>query len=210
MIAWAVYDLMNNLADHIAGIILAAGEGKRIGKNKALLEIEGVSFLEKVFVPLKNTSCNPVIVVGGSESDKVKAEAGRLGADFVLNEKWPAGQFSSLKAGLRKLGQHTEGVIIALVDHPLVNAKTYVMLLEEFLEHGDKIILPIYAGRRGHPIIIPSDIIEEIKSAPDNSILKDIIFNHADKIYEIVVEDPGILKDIDTNSDLERMSGVWP
>lgn len=198
---------MDNLTNRIAGIILAAGEGKRIGKNKALLEIEGISFLERVFVPLKDAGCNPVIVVGGSQSDEVKAEAGRLEADFVLNEKWPSGQFSSLKAGLWKLKKPSEGAIIALADHPLVNAKTYVLLLEEFLEHGDKIILPICAGRRGHPIVIPGDIIEEIKSAPDDAILKDIIFNHADKIYEMVVEDTGILKDIDNNSDLEKIKG---
>jgi molybdenum cofactor cytidylyltransferase len=194
---------MSNLADKIAGIILAAGEGKRIGQNKGLLKINGISFLEKVILPLKNAGCDPVIVVGGSQSDKVKAESLKHGAEFALNEKWQSGQFSSLKAGLRQLKHDVEGAIIALADHPLVMSNTYNILMEEFLEHSDKIILPICNGRRGHPIVIPEEIIKEIKSAPDNSILKDIIFDHTDKIYETVIEDPGILKDIDTNSDLE-------
>jgi len=194
---------MSILKNNIAGIILAAGEGRRIGKSKGLLEIDGVSFLEKVIVPLKRAGCNPIIVVGGSESDKVEAKALKLGAKFALNENWQAGQFSSLKAGLRQLEQDVEGVIIALVDHPMVNTKTYAVLMEEFLAHSDKIILPICNSRRGHPIIIPEEIIDEIKSAPDSSILKDIIYFHKDKIYEMVVEDPGILKDIDNKSDLE-------
>jgi molybdenum cofactor cytidylyltransferase len=194
---------MSNLAENIAGIILAAGEGKRIGQNKGLLKIGGISFLEKVILPLKDAGCDPVIVVGGSQSDKVKAESLKHGAEFALNENWQSGQFSSLKAGLRQLKHDVEGAIIALADHPLVMSNTYNILMEEFLEHSDKIILPICNGRRGHPIVLPDDIIGEIKSAPDNSILKDIIFDHTDKIYETVIEDPGILKDIDTNSDLE-------
>jgi len=194
---------MSNLTNNIAGIILAAGEGKRIGQNKGLLTIDGISFLEKVIVPLKEAGCDPVIVVGGAQSDKVKAEAFKHGAEFTLNEKWQAGQFTSLKAGLRQLRRDVEGAIIALVDHPLVNTKTYALLLDEFLEYGDKIILPICNGRRGHPIALPKEIIDEIISAPDSSILKDIIFNHADMIYETLVEDPGILKDINTNLDLE-------
>ncbi len=197
---------MSNLADKIAGIILAAGEGKRIGQNKGLLKIDGISFLEKVIVPLKDAGCSPVIVVGGSQSEKVKVEAIKHGAKFALNENWQSGQFSSVKAGLRQLKRDVEGAIIALVDHPLVMSNTYVILMEEFLEYSDKIILPICDGRRGHPIVLPREIIDEIISAPDDSILKDIIFSHADKIYETLVEDPGILKDIDINSDMEGIN----
>ncbi|MCP4583614.1 MAG: nucleotidyltransferase family protein [candidate division Zixibacteria bacterium] len=197
---------MNKKTGNIPGVILAAGEGKRIGKNKALIKIDGTSFLELVTDSLRDGGCDSIIVVGGASSDEVKKLSEKLGVIFVLNENWQKGQFSSLKTGLSSINEKQSRLMITLVDHPFVNQNTYHRLIKESFDNPDHIIIPIYEARRGHPIIIPKLIIDEVISAPDDSILRDIIFNHKELIHELVVEDPGILRDIDVKEDIIKMS----
>ena len=85
--------------DRIAGVILAAGEGKRFGECKALATLDGVTFLDMIAKSLKDVGCEPVIVVGGREVGRIIAEATRLGIDYIINADWKKGQFSSLKTG---------------------------------------------------------------------------------------------------------------
>jgi len=121
----------------------------------------------------------------------------------VLNENWQSGQFSSLKTGLSNLGGKYSRAMITLVDHPYVDQNTYYQLIEDSHDNSDHIIIPIYKKRRGHPIIIPKSIIDEVISAPDDSILRDIISGHKEMIREITVDDPGILRDIDTIEEIK-------
>jgi molybdenum cofactor cytidylyltransferase len=194
---------MNSDTEHIGSIILAAGEGRRIGGNKALLPIDGTTFLGKVADALKAIDSRPIVVVGGSEYQQVKQSAESLGVDFAHNTDWQSGQFSSLKAGIKHLKTKPTTLLITLVDHPLVKADTYKQLFEHSGEHPDCIIIPSHNGRRGHPIIIPQIIINEILDADIDSNLRVIINNHKDKIHELSVDDGGILRDIDTKADFE-------
>jgi CTP:molybdopterin cytidylyltransferase MocA len=240
----------------VAGIILAAGEGKRIGRNKALLEIGGVKSLERVATCMRDAGCDPVIVVGGAEASSVREEALRLGVRLVLNGNWRNGQFSSLKTGMSELvrGEESElpsaegsapasangsalasaeglglasangsrrasergskmacgewaetqiaGAMVALVDHPFVKKETYQVLVGASERFPRKIIIPTYRGRRGHPVVVPREVITEIIGAPDGMTLRDIIREHDDLVLEQAVDDTGILKDIDSEADL--------
>jgi CTP:molybdopterin cytidylyltransferase MocA len=191
-----------NKTKNIPGIILAAGEGKRIGKNKALIEIDGISFLEMITIPMRNSGCDPLIVVGGANSAKVRTLANKLDIQFALNENWPIGQFSSLKTGLSSLNEKRSRVMITLVDHPFVNQSTYLHLIEDSSVNPDHILLPIFNKRRGHPVVLPKLIIGEVLRAADNLNLREIISLHKELIREINVDDPGILRDIDVEEDI--------
>lgn len=196
----------------IAGIILAAGEGKRIGRNKALLEIGGVKSLEKVAVCLHEAGCDPVIVVGGAEAESVREEALRLGVEFAQNRNWRSGQFSSLKTGMSALQDLTGpamqpgGVIVALVDHPLVKKETYQILAGTFRRFPERIIIPTHQDRRGHPVVVPRVAITDILSSPDGANLRDLIRKRDNLVLEQAVDDTGILKDIDTEMDLKNVA----
>ncbi|MCX5800179.1 MAG: nucleotidyltransferase family protein [Candidatus Eisenbacteria bacterium] len=209
---------MTSESTGIAGIILAAGEGKRIGKNKALLEIGGIKSLEKVATCMCGAGCDPVIVVGGAEADSVSEEAARLGVRFIQNENWQRGQFSSLKVGTSQLasvvgagrgagtGKSTQvgGAMVALVDHPLVKRETYQVLVGTSRKFSGRIIVPTYQERRGHPVVVPRDVMTEIVNSPDGMTLRDIIRKHDHLVLEQAVDDAGILTDIDTEADLRR------
>lgn len=193
------------MTDNIAGIILAAGEGKRAGGNKALAKIGDLSFLDIISNALGKCKCQPIVAVVGSEADKVQSLQYRENIRFVLNDNWQRGQFSSLRKGLAALKRDTLGVMLTLVDHPLVKQDVYDLLCEVFSENTGKIILPIYMGKRGHPIVIPRSLIGEILKARDNDNLKDIIRGHSEMIIEQLVDDPGILRDIDTERDIKAI-----
>jgi nicotine blue oxidoreductase len=241
----------------ITGIVLAAGEGRRAGGVKALLELGGRTFLDRVVTAVRGAGCEPVIVVGGADSARVEAEARRLGAGFVLNEQWRDGQFSSLKAGagsVRTLGttsafgtadarslgttsaqalENTDSralgtadapsvgaagprppgtaALVALVDHPEVRSETCRTLVDAFRESPDRIVIPVCEDRRtgrltrGHPVVLPPEVLAEVAVAPDGATLRDIIHARAGLIVEVRVEDPGVLKDVDTAADLKEL-----
>jgi molybdenum cofactor cytidylyltransferase len=195
---------VNSKHKRVAGVILAAGEGRRAGRNKGLLEIGGVTFIEKVAIPLREAGCEPVLVVGGADADAVQEESERLGLSFVVNENWRRGQFSSLKTGLSHLATGAAGAFVALVDHPFVADETYRALLIKFSASPGSIVVPSHGGRRGHPVLIPEQVIEEILLSPDDSTLRDIMRKHRNLIIQQEVTDSGILKDIDTLAELER------
>jgi molybdenum cofactor cytidylyltransferase len=194
---------MNKEAEHIASVVLAAGEGRRVGGNKALLEIGGVTFLAKVVTALKAIESDPIVVVGGANYHEVEKLATKLEIGFAYNDKWQSGQFSSLIAGLKYLKKKPPAVLIALVDHPLVKSETCSKLIKMSSQHPQAIIIPTHESRRGHPIIIPGNLIPEIIEADENSNLRVIINNHQKEILELPVDDSGILKDIDTKADFE-------
>jgi CTP:molybdopterin cytidylyltransferase MocA len=192
---------------NIAAIVLAAGEGKRLSRTKGLIEIDGVSFLQRVVGFLKDGGVESIIVVGGANAGELKQAAENLGVDFALNTEWQTGQFSSLKIGIRSLTRRPHGLLVALVDHPLVKPQTCSKLLEAFSRNPQKVYLPVHEEKKGHPIIIPREIIKEIEISSSDSNLRQIIGKHHELVVELPVDDAGILRDIDTISDLK---GIKP
>jgi molybdenum cofactor cytidylyltransferase len=188
----------------IAAIILAAGEGRRFGQCKAMALLDGVTFLEIIANHLKKIKCDPIIVVGGRDAATIANEAKRLGINHTINSDWEKGQFSSLKSGLSFIKEDICGALVTLVDHPFVAAETYSLMIDGFVKRPNRIIVPIYDHKRGHPIILPRDIINQIFQSPEDITMRDIIKNHEAMVVQFRCEDPGVLKDIDTKEDLEK------
>ena len=94
-------------------------------------------------------------------------------------------------------------LMVALVDHPFIKPKTCRLLIETSRKNPGRIIIPTHDSRRGHPIIIPGEIIEQVKKSPVNANLRQIIGKYQRLVVELPVNDAGILKDIDTISDLK-------
>jgi molybdenum cofactor cytidylyltransferase len=190
--------------EKIAGIILAAGEGRRFGECKATAKLNAETFLEVIAGRLKDIGCEPVIVIGGRYPDTIIVEAARLKIAYAINTEWEKGQFSSLKAGLSSINCDICGTFITLVDHPFVTPETYRLMKEAFAKFPKRIVIPVYDYKRGHPILIPAEIIRQIIESPEETNLRDIIKNHESMVIQFRCEDPGVLKDIDTKEDLEK------
>ena len=177
-----------------AGLVLAAGESRRMGSPKALLRYRGETFLDRV-VRMLGAHCAPVIVVLGAGAEEIRAQAQRP-ATFVENANYRSGQTSSMQAGLRAVPAHSAGVLFTLVDHPAVDPETIAALAAE-AEPGLLVRVPRHHGERGHPIWFSSALIPEFLALPEDGAAREVVRRHAAETGFLEVDDAGILADID-------------
>ena len=109
----------------VAGVVLAAGRGSRMGRPKALVEFEGESFLGRVVKSMRRGGVGPITVVVAQGMEDVAEESRAAGADVGVNPHPERGQLSSFEVGVGGLGSGCLGAVVALVDHPLVRSSTY-------------------------------------------------------------------------------------
>jgi len=184
-----------------AGLILAAGESRRMGSPKALLPFRGESFLDTL-IGLLAPVCSPVIVVLGAEAERIRAAASRPAA-FVYNQDYLRGQTSSLQCGLRAAPASADGVLFTLVDHPALSRPTLHRLLAPV--GPERLRIPRYRGQKGHPIWFARDLIGEFLSLDAGGAARDVVRAHVAETAFLDVDDPGILADIDDPEAYRRL-----
>ena len=117
----------------IAGLVLAAGESSRMGRDKALLTYQGRTFLEGVVAKLREAGVGRVAVVLGYHAEEIQRALNLKGLEFIVNRNYQRGQTSSLQEGLRTLeGSNPEAVVLCPVDHPVFSSQTVRNLIETF------------------------------------------------------------------------------
>ncbi len=151
----------------IVGVVLSAGESRRMGSPKALLSIGGSVFIERIVSALEESRVGKIIVVLGHHAEEIKAKIGRLPITVVVNKDYTKGQLSSLIVAIRSLeAEKVDGALVHLVDHPFVNPTLIRQMIDNFYEfpvHGlfklaDKPELVIFNGsfyRNLNYIIMP-------------------------------------------------------
>jgi molybdenum cofactor cytidylyltransferase len=186
-------------AARVAAIVLAGGESRRMGFPKALLAIEGHTFVEHILAAFAASRVERVYVVVGCHRDRILATVDLAPARVVYNAQWEQGQLSSLIAGLRALpaGQY-DAFLMALVDHPFVDPAVVDALIAAYEATGRAIVVPVHEGRRGHPVLFAARLIPELLSAPLDQGARAVVRAHAAEVLEIPAPAPGILADIDT------------
>lgn len=197
-------------AARIAGVVLAAGASRRAGTSKAIATIGGETLVARVVRTLREAGCAPVIVVvGAPHEDRVRAEAERAGARTVRNDDPERGMSSSLQLALAALAADTDAAVIALVDHPRVEAATVRALADAFRAHGTPRIRPTHAGRAGHPYLVGraafAPLLALAPDAPEGA--RPVLRALATR--EVPVGDPAIHDDLDTPEALAA-AGVTP
>jgi molybdenum cofactor cytidylyltransferase len=183
----------------VAAIVLAAGQSRRMGFPKALLPIGQQTFLGRVIDTLSASRIADVYVVLGCDHERILAAVDVRPARVVLNPDWPQGQLSSLLAGLRAAAaDRYDAIVMALVDHPLIDIDTVNGILAAFEQTGRAIVLPVHDGRRGHPVLFAARLVPELLAAPADQGARAVVRAHAQEILEVRSPAPGILADIDT------------
>jgi molybdenum cofactor cytidylyltransferase len=180
----------------ITALILAAGQGKRIGMPKWKLEFNEKSFLEIINEKLIASDINNIFCV---YRDKSKPSISTL--NYILNKTPEFGMFSSIYYGTKNIND-TRGILIWPVDHPFIKLETLTELIHAFMLNPNSIAKPLYYDRGGHPIILPEKIFKGINTADYDGGLRQFL-NDVKAEYTIVsTDDPNILRNINTPKDL--------
>lgn len=191
------------------GLILAAGESRRMGSPKALLDYRGATFLDAL-IALFAARCSPVIVTLGAGAEEIRARTAGP-AQFVLNADYARGQLSSMQCGLRAVPPGAEGVLFTLVDHPAVSAGTIDALLAPAQLRREALLrVPRFRGRCGHPIWFARELLPEFLALPESAAARDVVRRHAGETAFLDLDDPGILADIDDPAAYRALTGATP
>lgn len=184
----------------MVAVVLAAGESSRMGRPKALLLIEGQTFIEKIVGTLKQTSVGKVIVVLGHNADEMRRSIDHLPVEILINPDYKLGQLSSLQVAVRHLKKtpDCDGMLVHLVDHPYIDAKLVDRMIESFRASGKLIAVPRHGAKRGHPVIFARKLFDELLAAPMDQGAKAVVNARRDDTLEIDSQDAGITVDIDT------------
>jgi molybdenum cofactor cytidylyltransferase len=188
----------------LAAVILSGGASCRMGSPKALLPYQGGTFLEHLLKVTDHPRIGWRRVVLGADAQAI-AESVELPADeMVINENWEAGQLSSIQTGVRSLPAGTDGMLLCLIDHPLISRELVGALMERFYESGKAIVLPVYKGRRGHPVIFASRLYEELLSAPLETGARAVVWAHSEEVCEMETSEEGCVLNLNDPDALAK------
>lgn len=183
-----------------AAIVLAAGLSSRLGPFKPLLDLGGETLADRVIGLFRKLGVD-VYLVAGWRQEELRAGIRSRDITIVPNPDYAAGMFTSVRAGLRRLGAGYQAFFIMPVDIPLVRPFTIKRLLQTAAEHPGRIIYPVFGSRRGHPPLIPAALAPDILVWEKDGGLKSFLAAREAMAVEIKVPDGNILFDVDTPQD---------
>ena len=191
----------------LATVILSGGASSRMGSPKALLPYQGRPFLQHLLEVVQNPKIGARRVVLGAHADPITKAIPLDPSEIVINEDWNHGQLSSIRAGLRSLPAGTDGVLLCLIDHPLISASLVDGLIDQFYATRAAIVVPVYEGKRGHPVIFSATLYGELESAPEEVGARSVVWAHAKEISEFQTLEEGCVLNLNDPEAFERFTG---
>lgn len=184
----------------VAGLLLAAGAGSRLGRPKALVELGGMTLAERGVALLRDGGADPIVMVTGA------VDLSLPGVTSVHNPDWPTGMGSSLRVGLRALPADSSAVVIGLVDQPLISPEAVRRLISAFRD-GARVAVAAYSGKRRNPVLISQELWGQVAESADADYgAREFLREHADQVTLVECGDVAHPDDLDTPADLHRIT----
>ncbi|MEO6435084.1 MAG: nucleotidyltransferase family protein [Tepidisphaeraceae bacterium] len=202
-------------SSRIAAVVLAAGLSRRMGRFKPLLPIGDKPLLARVIDSLIGAGAiGPIVVVTGHAAAQVDSILKIYSVRAVHNPAYATGgMLSSVQTGLTSLRGEADAVFIVLGDQPMVRPDTIAALASAWRSagagHRPRVVLPIHAGKHGHPILLSADGIDEVLALPPDHTLKNYTNRHSERTLEVEVDDPAVHDDLDTPDDYAAALERW-
>ena len=203
---------MGTVRNAVAGVLLAAGQGSRFGRPKALVELDGQTLAERGVTLLRAGGTDPVLIVTGAAQVELRP---KHQARTVYNREWRTGMGSSLRAALRALteleaGPEIGAVVVALADQPLVGAEAVGRLIAAY-RAGAGVAVAAYGGKPRNPVLLAREHWPEvIATATGDQGARAFLRARPELVTLVECGDTGRPDDIDTPADLEHIAVSRP
>ncbi len=168
-----------------------------MGTSKQLLRLGNKSVIRHCVDTLMDAGIPKIVVVCGAEhacADELRGTDARI----VRNAAKASQMADSVRIGLRAVDESCSGVLLCLADHPLVSRNTYQAIIDAHNRAPERIIIPAFDGKRGHPTLFPFAVLNDIFFLPT---LRDVILEEGGRVLEVDVSDEGVVLDMDTEDD---------
>jgi molybdenum cofactor cytidylyltransferase len=190
----------------LAAVILSGGSSSRMGSPKALLPYQGRPFLDHLLEVTKHPKIGVRRVVLGAHAESITKAVALRPDEIIVNEEWEKGQLTSLHAALRSLPPEVDGILLCLIDHPLISAGLINELVTAFYETKAPIVLPVYEGKRGHPVIFSGRLFVELENAPLSVGARAVVWAHVKEIFEMDTTEEGCILNLNDPETFERVT----
>ena len=187
----------------LAAVILSGGASSRMGSPKALLPYQGRPFLEHLLEVTLLPEIGVRRVVLGAHAGPIVNAVNLKADEIVVNSDWEKGQLRPIQEALRSLPPGTDGILLCLIDHPLISSLLVQDLIEQFYKAEKPIVLPVYEGRRGHPVIFSASLYDELLGAPLETGARAIVWAHKSDVEEVQTNEEGCVLNL---NDPETMN----
>jgi CTP:molybdopterin cytidylyltransferase MocA len=180
-------------------VVLAAGAGTRFGEPKAGALVQpGVRFVDAVVATAREAGADPIVVVA---APNLSLPSGVVG---VTNPNARGEQIHSLRLGLARLvGVSVQGALVWPVDHPFVDLQSALAVIDGAKRTRAPIVLPVFEGRRGHPVYFSRDCWRELATVAEGGA-RTVVHAHAAELLEVPVVNIGVVRDVDTRADMSN------
>jgi molybdenum cofactor cytidylyltransferase len=194
----------------ICGIILAAGEGKRMGKVKLTLPLGDKQLIEWVLQAVKLAPLDKYFLVVRPEDKEMIKIGESWGAEIVLNPEYRSGMSSSIRKALYQISSEVvEGIFILLGDQPLINPSIIFKMLKAFTSGKREIVVPFYKDKQGNPVLFDNYWRDELLELSGDVGGRVLIKAHPERIKRVKVSDESIFLDIDREKDYGKIKSIF-
>ncbi|RLB89243.1 MAG: molybdenum cofactor cytidylyltransferase [Deltaproteobacteria bacterium] len=191
----------------LAGIILAAGRGTRMGSElcgaKQLLPLGGRPVLARVIENALAAGLDPIILVLGHKAQEIMAAVDVSQVRVVVNPLYKTGMAGSIRLGIGEVGPGCDGAMFLLGDQPLVDKAILLELINAFTSNS--IVIPTFQGRQGNPVIFGAGFFPQLQQLKGDRGGRVLFEAHAQEIIRVPVETEGVCFDLDTPEDYHRL-----
>ncbi len=194
----------------VSAIILAAGKSTRMGITKQLMPLGQTTILGQVIDNFLGSKTEEIIVVVGHRDQEIVRAIGKRPVKIALNRLYNQGMSTSMIAGLSLVSNKSRGFIFALADQPFIDSKTIDSLIRVFEDSVKGIVVPLYKGIRGHPVIFSTKYQGELMALKGDTGGREIIARHPEDVLKVNVDCSGIVHDMDTLDEYIKKAKKHP
>jgi molybdenum cofactor cytidylyltransferase len=190
----------------VAAIVLAAGASTRMGgRVKQLLPWRGTTLVENAIAIAAQSSASETVIVLGAHAEEIRATIRSGAGRVIVNREWETGHASSIRAGLRVLSPQIDAAIFVNADQPLLTSDVLDALAQRYRETDAPIVVPLYAGKRGSPVLFQRAHFEELANLRDEQGGRELLGKYRTKIEFVEFAEERLGFDVDTAEDYESV-----